>query len=179
MRCKHCSTKITSDHKYCPRCGATLETQKMKSSSSSRNVESRCDFCNGTLKNSEAFCSHCGKANEAYQEPQKKRSDAVSSTISNDSANHYVPSTPQYEVSTSRPLKSRTVAGLLAIFLGTLGVHNFYLGNTTKAIVQLLVTFFGGAIGGPVIVMIWGFVEGIMILSGSINTDGYNRLLKN
>lgn len=35
--------------------------------------------------------------------------------------------------------KSRIAAGLLGIFLGTYGVHNFYLGYTKKAVVQLLV----------------------------------------
>lgn len=30
--------------------------------------------------------------------------------------------------------KSKLVAGLLAIFLGTFGVHNFYLGYTGKAV---------------------------------------------
>lgn len=34
-------------------------------------------------------------------------------------------------------VKSKIVAGLLGIFLGTYGVHNFYLGYTKKAIVQL------------------------------------------
>lgn len=32
--------------------------------------------------------------------------------------------------------KSKLVAGLLAIFLGTFGVHNFYLGYTGKAVTQ-------------------------------------------
>ena len=31
------------------------------------------------------------------------------------------------------PLKSKMAAGLLGIFLGAFGVHNFYLGYTTKA----------------------------------------------
>lgn len=34
--------------------------------------------------------------------------------------------------------KSKLVAGLLAIFLGTFGVHNFYLGYTGKAVTQLV-----------------------------------------
>lgn len=38
--------------------------------------------------------------------------------------------------------KSKVAAGLLAIFLGGYGVHNFYLGYTKKAVVQLgLVVF--------------------------------------
>ncbi len=61
--------------------------------------------------------------------------------------------------------KSKMTAGLLGIFLGGWGVHNFYLGYTGKAIAQIVLTFCFG-IGA-----IWGLIEGIMILTGSINTD--------
>lgn len=66
--------------------------------------------------------------------------------------------------------KSKIAAGLLGIFLGSLGIHNFYLGYTGKAVAQLLITVltlgFGSIISG-----IWGLVEGILILTGSINVD--------
>ena len=69
--------------------------------------------------------------------------------------------------------KSKMAAGLLGIFLGSLGVHNFYLGYTGKAVAQLLITLltcgFGSVISG-----IWGLIEGIMILTGSIKVDGKN-----
>lgn len=66
--------------------------------------------------------------------------------------------------------KSKIAAGLLGIFLGYLGVHNFYLGNTGRAVAQLLITILTcGA--GSVVTGIWGLIEGIQILTGSINTD--------
>ena len=72
--------------------------------------------------------------------------------------------------------KSKLVAGLLAIFLGSFGVHNFYLGFTGKAVAQLLITVLTcGA--GSVISAIWALVEGIMILTGKNNTDGKGNLL--
>lgn len=37
-------------------------------------------------------------------------------------------------------VKIKIAAGLLGIFLGTLGVHNFYLGYTGKATAQLPIT---------------------------------------
>ncbi len=46
--------------------------------------------------------------------------------------------------------KSKIKAGLLAIFLGFLGVHNFYLGHKTKGIIQLLISgpfFVSGNLG--------------------------------
>ena len=67
--------------------------------------------------------------------------------------------------------KSKMAAGLLGIFLGVFGVHNFYLGYTGKAIAQLLISVL--SCGFLALVSeIWGLIEGIMILSGSINTDG-------
>ena len=62
-------------------------------------------------------------------------------------------------------------AGLLGIFLGGLGIHNFYLGYNGKAIAQLLITLLSLFLLSWVSA-IWGLIEGIMILTGSINTDG-------
>lgn len=69
--------------------------------------------------------------------------------------------------------KSRLAAGLLGILLGGFGAHNFYLGYTGKAIAQICLTFCFG------IGYIWGLIEGILILAGSINTDAKGNPLKN
>ena len=64
------------------------------------------------------------------------------------------------------------VAGLLGIFLGAWGVHNFYLGYTKKGILQIVLTIVTCGIAA-----LWGFIEGILILCGNINTDANgNRL---
>ncbi len=102
--------------------------------------------------------------------------------------------------------KSKLVGGLLGIFLGSLGIHNFYLGYTKKAIIQVAVTT-GSIVLGIILyvaavilsfvyigiliyplativcfvpsgIAIWGFVEGIMILAGGIKTDGRGIPLK-
>ena len=62
--------------------------------------------------------------------------------------------------------KSKLVAGLLGIFVGGLGIHNFYLGNNSRAVLQIVLSFV--ACGAA---SLWGFIEGIMILCGNINTD--------
>ena len=73
--------------------------------------------------------------------------------------------------------KSRVVAGVLGIIFGALGLHNFYLGNSSKGTAQLLMTLFScGALG--VFSAIWGFVEGILILTGGIDKDGRGIPLK-
>ena len=73
--------------------------------------------------------------------------------------------------------KSKMAAGLLGIFLGAFGVHNFYLGYTGKAVCQLLISLLTCGFGA-FISSIWGIIEGIMILSGSINTDANGVPLK-
>jgi TM2 domain-containing membrane protein YozV len=63
--------------------------------------------------------------------------------------------------------KSKIAAGLLAIFLGSFGIHKFYLGYTGAAVTMLLVTLltcgFGSIIMGPI-----ALIEGIIYLT---NTD--------
>ncbi len=73
-----------------------------------------------------------------------------------------------------RPLKSKMTAGLLGIFLGSIGVHRFYLGYAGIGIAQIVVTFATCGIGA-----IWGLIEGIMILTGSpsFSTDAEGRPL--
>ena len=73
--------------------------------------------------------------------------------------------------------KSKMVAGLLGIFLGSFGVHNFYLGYTGKAVAQLLITLLTCGCGAC-ISSVWGLIEGIMILMGNINTDANGNPLK-
>ena len=72
--------------------------------------------------------------------------------------------------------KSKIAAGLLGIFLGTFGVHNFYLGYTGKAVAQLLITILS-CFTLSVVSAIWGLIEGIMILTGSITTDANGNQL--
>ena len=73
--------------------------------------------------------------------------------------------------------KSKLAAGLFGIFLGAFGVHNFYLGFTGKAVAQLLITVLSCGILSPVSA-IWGLIEGIMILTGTINKDANGVPLK-
>ena len=60
--------------------------------------------------------------------------------------------------------KDKIVAGLLAIFLGALGIHMFYLGNSGSGVTRLLITLIGGLFFGiGVFVMsLIAFIEGIM-----------------
>ncbi len=71
--------------------------------------------------------------------------------------------------------KSRTLAGILGILVGALGIHNFYLGFNNKAIIQLVVSLVGAPLTcgiAPSAMAIWGIVEGIFILT---KKPGYDK----
>ena len=75
---------------------------------------------------------------------------------------------PQYAPTVST--KDHVAAGLLAIFLGQLGIHKFYLGYNTSGFIMLAVTIIGsiftfGLAGG--VMWIIAVIEGIMYLTKS------------
>ncbi len=67
--------------------------------------------------------------------------------------------------------KNKVAAGLLAIFLGGLGIHKFYLGFTGPGLVFLLINTVGFAVTWlflfipNIVVSIIAFVEGIIYLT--------------
>ena len=79
------------------------------------------------------------------------------------------------------PQKSRLAAGILGILAGTIGLHNFYLGNSQRGLIQILVATLGAALTcgiSTVAMMVWGVVEGVHILEHRINADGNGIKLK-
>lgn len=107
-----------------------------------------CTNCGAELKEGTAFCPKCGAKIGA-------KKVVAEGTVVNGMV--------------VQP-KSKIAAGLLGIFLGCFGVHNFYLGYNGKAVTQLLMTVLTCGILG-IVSGIWGLVEGILILTGSINVD--------
>ncbi|MFD8910213.1 TM2 domain-containing protein [Streptomyces sp. NPDC059575] len=65
--------------------------------------------------------------------------------------------------------KSKIVAGILQIFLGTLGIGRFYVGNTGVGIAQLLTC---GGLG------LWALIDGIIFLVSNDRTDSKGRVLR-
>ena len=73
--------------------------------------------------------------------------------------------------------KQWIVALLLAFFLGPLGIHNFYLGYTTKGIIQLVISV---TVVGLFVTGIWALIDFIMIImrSGSYACDAQGQPLE-
>ena len=68
--------------------------------------------------------------------------------------------------------KSKMVAGLLQIFLGSFGAGRFYTGHMGLAIAQIAVTWLTCGAGA-----IWPLVDGIMMLMGKV-PDAQGRPLR-
>jgi TM2 domain-containing membrane protein YozV len=66
------------------------------------------------------------------------------------------------------PAKSHAIYVILALFLGSFGIHNFYAGRGGRGVGQLLVTFL--SLGLLVwVVWIWNFID---VLTVSSDGDG-------
>lgn len=79
-------------------------------------MQERCPICGGWLRENDRFCSYCGT-------PLKQRPIPYGH--------------PQL------PRKDKIVAALLALFVGGLGIHKFYLGRTGAGIAMLLFCWTG------------------------------------
>jgi TM2 domain-containing membrane protein YozV len=118
---------------------------------------------------------------EEYYNPNPDYATAPNQPPQNE--NNYYQSEPQYYVppekvpaNTNYPdgykVKKKYVAVILGAVLGALGIHNFYLGNTGKAIAQILLATVGCIIlVGPIIAEIWALVETVLILTENIDRD--------
>ena len=136
---------------YCRNCGNEMNDEAVV-----------CVKCGVPAGKGTSYCPHCG----AEVNPDAVMCVACGTKFAE----------PEPEMSD----KSKLAAGLLGIFLGGLGIHNFYLGYTGKAIVQLLL----GTVGilacgiGPAASSIWGLIEGIFVLCDNITKDADGKLLK-
>lgn len=71
---------------------------------------------------------------------------------------------PVYATTAAPAPKARVAYVLLGVFLGTLGIHNFYAGYNGRAIAQLLITILVGWMVFPVAgVFLWNVVEVITV----------------
>jgi len=71
------------------------------------------------------------------------------------------------QVSAGNSGKSRVTAALLAIFLGAVGAHEFYLGHNRSALIRLGIGVFGLAVGLTFVASLIGLIEGIIYLTKS------------
>ena len=146
-----------------------------------------CKICGKEIPEGQELCEECKAKNHAEvvtegatennnntQQGSTNEPPVQEATVVNNNQNNSNNSTYSNQNANA---KSKMAAGLLGICLGSFGVHNFYLGYTGKAVAQLLITILS-CFTLSWVSYIWGFVEGIMILTGNINTDAQGNPLK-
>lgn len=138
-----------------------------------------CHACGNEIPEGVQFCNNCGTP-VAAPTPSVDPAQGMNPNM-NQGMNQGMPQynqgynqgMPQYNQGynqqqyNGQASKSKVTAGILGLLLGAWGIHNFYLGKTSRGVIQIFVTIFTCGIGS-----LWGVIEGIMILCGSINTDG-------
>lgn len=144
---------------YCRNCGEPFADEKA----------SVCLKCGVQKGQGNQFCPYCGA-----------KTDPMSSICVNCGT-----SLENFQYRADQ--KSKLIAALLGIFLGSLGIHNFYLGYNTKGIIQLSVTLLCSLLAcctlgissiGIVGMQIWAIIEAVLILTGNISVDGKGVPLK-
>lgn len=145
---------------YCFKCGTEI-SDKAKV----------CPNCNQVLNENQ---QNSYNSTQTYYQPNNQNYNQTNNQ------SYYQPNEQYYNSNTDfqqNQQKSAYIAGLLAFFLGTLGVHNYYLGNNNRATAQLLLSLLTFGIGA-VFVQIWTIIEGIQLFTGSINVDADGVALK-
>jgi TM2 domain-containing membrane protein YozV len=125
---------------YCRNCGKEVNQQAVA-----------CPACGVPPKVERKFCSNCGQPTDPKQLLCTKCGVTFAATSASGG-------------------KDKIATGLLGIFLGSLGIHKFYLGYNAEGVTMLLVALIGGVVTCGVaagVMSIIGLIEGIIYLTRS------------
>ena len=147
MYCQKCGGEITEGLAFCPNCGAPVAPQPKYAAPEQNTAQGQYQPYEQTQY-------------QTYQQPYQQQPYQQPP---------YQQPPYQQPAPPAGTAKSRLAAGLLAILLGTFGAHNFYLGFTKRALIQLLVSVLSFGFGAPVIA-VWALIEGIFYLTSH---EGY------
>ena len=143
--CTNCGSPVSINAFACTKCGAEP--------TSHRNF---CRNCGAKLNPNQVVCVKCGSAVEAI--PKRSSSgtgfiDALNNLTKPQSAN-------RSSVKSGSTNKNKIVAGILAILLGGIGIHKFYMGSWGWGVVYVI----AGLLTWGILTGIASLVEGILLL---------------
>lgn len=164
-----------------------------------------CPKCGKEINDQSTFCMHCGfkinsqptdfsRYNDMPQPehaPSFKYADVELAPSNDRFKNQVLDKMDNINDSVATgPIspKSKTAAGLLAIFLGLLGIHDFYVGKTLMGVIHIVILFLTFSLGfwsllffGRIIflgLLIWNVIDAVIFFSGK-GSDGYGRRIVN
>jgi len=180
--CPNCGIAATAGAAFCSSCGFSLQAVSIESPVPKTNLF--CRNCGKPMDPNAAVCMACGFAKGTGQ----KYCANCRSETNMGAAVCTKCGCPLKDggITPDKEQKSKMTAGLLGIFLGGFGVHQFYLEKIMFAVIHLGLAVLGlmllcfGGIGLFLLIpnWIWGLVEGILILTGYTKTDGKGNPLK-
>ncbi len=124
---------------HCPECGKQYSTQEKVN-------RVKCPYCGA-----ETNVSYSEQPN--FQEQMRQFGNEASNAL--DSVFNNGPSG-----------KSRGIAGLLALLLGTMGLHYFYLNKTTAGVIFLLITLLSCGVLG-IVTWIVSIIQGVLFFTST------------
>ena len=135
--------------RVCPQCGAPIDPNATE-----------CKFCGEKLAVQQT--AQQVQAQQAYAQPQQPQAQQGYAQPQQPQTQVVIQQAAPQQVYASGinpawPVKSKVAAGLLAIFLGGLGIHKFYLGKIGMGILYLVFCW-------TYIPAIVGLIEGIVYL---------------
>ena len=166
FNCPHCNqsleapTDMVGQLIECPSCKQTLEVARSQARSSAstsapQDQTKACPYCGETILAIAQKCKHCGE----FLHPALHRPNIPIS---------------RGKVQPLPSTKSRGTYIILGLFLGGLGIHNFYAGRYAPGAIQLIIMLALGWFGiGIVIVGIWVLCELF-----AITEDGEGRQMQ-
>jgi hypothetical protein len=136
---------------YCKNCGTRFGGN-----------EKTCETCGFTRGSGLSYCPACGKKAEKGDETCRYCGATIFDPYTKDG-------------------RSRSLAGWLAVFLGCLGIHNYYLGYFKKGLMQMILSLLASILSlgyALPVVWLWGFIDGFRILRGYVRVDARGRFLR-
>ena len=137
---------------YCRDCGQLIS-----------NTSNKCINCGTKRGLGENYCYKCGSR---IKDKNQEFCDFCGANLNE---NKYI---------VNEKSKSKLLAIFLSLFLGTMGIHRFYLGYIKIGIVQFILCVLGFFSGGItwIITEVWSFIEFILIFINKIKDSNGNEL---
>lgn len=128
IECKECGQMISDKAVACPKCGCPVEHTEVETNEQLQ-VETPEKEATETYKTTDNTSN--------YQKDEKATGGTTGSTTTGGTTTGGTTSSASYTY--VKPSKDKTVAAILAFFLGGLGIHHFYLGNNDRGLSYLIV----------------------------------------
>lgn len=133
MKCEYCDNAVPMGATRCPSCGAMVSAE--------------------AYSNEKTVAKGGGGLNKGYS--------AETGWVKMQSDN--VVRDPRLEGLDDSIRRFRWVYVLLAIFLGMMGIHNFYAGYVKRGVAQMILSILGVFCFGYLISFLWSLVEAIAV----------------